>query len=165
MIAVSNTTPLRYLTAIAQENLLSRLFDRVMIPGAVHRELTDKSAPEVVRRFALSLPAWLEVKAVSPSDLSSIPFGLHRGEREAISLTEIVKPDVLLMDERAGRSIAISRNLPVSGTLGVLERADELDLIKDFGDILIQLTASGFFLDADLQKQLLNRHLTRKGQR
>jgi hypothetical protein len=57
MIAVSNTTPLRYLIAIGQEHLLGQLFEKVLVPVAVHGELTDTRTPELVRRRVLSLPA------------------------------------------------------------------------------------------------------------
>ena len=43
MKAVSNTTPLRYLIAIEQEHLLGKLFEKVLVPVAVHEELTDSS--------------------------------------------------------------------------------------------------------------------------
>ena len=32
MIAVSNTTPLRYLIAIGQDDLLGKLFEKVFVP-------------------------------------------------------------------------------------------------------------------------------------
>jgi hypothetical protein len=41
MIAVSNTTPLRYLIAIGQDDLLAKLFKKVFVPTGVHEELTD----------------------------------------------------------------------------------------------------------------------------
>ncbi|HEX9960241.1 MAG TPA: hypothetical protein VGB00_04885 [Pyrinomonadaceae bacterium] len=40
-----------------------------------------------------------------------------------------MKADVLLLDERSGREVALKRNLPVVGTLGILERAAEKGLI------------------------------------
>jgi len=46
MIAVSDTTPLRYLIAIGQEQLLGQLFKIVFVPTAVHEELTESRAPE-----------------------------------------------------------------------------------------------------------------------
>ena|SRR5215470_1902428 len=88
MIAVSNTTPLRYLVAIGQDDLLRRLFDRVYIPTGVHEELTDPKTPEVVRRQILSLPTWLEIRAVREAHAAEFPVTLHRGEREAILLAE-----------------------------------------------------------------------------
>jgi hypothetical protein len=46
MIAVSNTTPLRYLIAIEQENLFSGVFEKIFVPSAVHEELTKMGTPE-----------------------------------------------------------------------------------------------------------------------
>jgi len=63
MMAVSNTTPLRYLIAIGQDDLLGRLFEKVFVPTGVHEELTDPRTPEAVRRNILSRPAWLEIRA------------------------------------------------------------------------------------------------------
>ena len=41
---------------------------------------------------------------------------LHQGERQAILLTEELRTDVLLIDEQIGRTIALSRNVPLSLT-------------------------------------------------
>jgi predicted nucleic acid-binding protein len=49
MKAVSNTTPLRYLIAIEQDDLLGQLFERVFVPVAVYEELTEARTPETVR--------------------------------------------------------------------------------------------------------------------
>ena len=123
MKAVSNTTPLRYLIAIEQEHLLGKLFENVFVPVAVYEELTDAKTPEIVRRRVASLPAWFEVRVVDETRPATFPVMLHRGERQAILLAEALRADVLLIDEQIGRTIALSRNVPLSGTLGVLERA------------------------------------------
>ena len=162
MNAVSNTTPLRYLIAIEREHLLGQLFEKVFVPTAVREELTDAKTPEIVRRRVLSLPAWFEVRTVAESRTTTFPATLHRGEREAILLAEAIQADVLLLDEQIGRTIAMSRNLPLSGTLGVLERADTLGLLNDFPQVLRQLKASGFFIAASFEQQLLRRHLARQ---
>lgn len=161
MIAVSNTTPLRYLIAIEQEHLLGQLFEKVIVPAAVHEELTEVKTPEKVRRRVLSLPAWYEVRTVREIQATSFPVTLHRGEREAILLAETLPADVLLIDEQIGRTIALSRNLPLSGTLGVLERADTLGLMSDFPEVLKQLKTSGFFIAESLEQHLLQRHRVR----
>jgi predicted nucleic acid-binding protein len=121
MKAVSNTTPLRYLIAIEQEHLLGKLFEKVFVPVAVHEELTDAKTPELVRRRVASLPGWFEVRTVDETRMPTFPVTLHRGERQAILLAEALRADVLLVDEQIGRTIALSRNIPLSGTLGVLE--------------------------------------------
>ena len=163
MKAVSNTTPLRYLIAIEQEHLLGQLFEKVFVPVAVHEELTEARTPEIVRRCVISLPTWLEVRTVEETQTTAFPVTLHRGEREAILLAETLRADVLLIDEQIGRTIALSRNLPLSGTLGVLERADTKGLVNDFPQILRRLKASGFFITEALEYQLLERHRTRRG--
>ena len=163
MIAVSNTTPLRYLIAIEQDYLLGRLFEKVFVPVAVHEELTEAGTPDNVRRRVLSIPAWFEVRTVRETHATTFPVLLHRGEREAILLAEMLRPDVLLIDDQIGRTIALSRNLPLSGTLGVLERADTMRLVNDFPRVLKQLKSSGFFIGQSLEQQLLQRHRLRRG--
>ena len=159
MIAVSNTTPLRYLIAIGQDDLLGKLFEKVFVPTGVHEELTDARTPEAVRRRVLS---WFEVRAVRQSHEATFPVTLHRGEREAILLAEALRADVLLVDEQIGRTIALSRKLPLSGTLGVLERADRMGFVSDFPQILERLKASGFFIADSLEQQLVQRHEARR---
>lgn len=162
MRAVSNTTPLRYLIAIEQEHLLGKLFEKVFVPVAVREELTDARTPEFVRRSVLALPAWFEVCTVEETPTTPFPVTLHRGEREAILLAETLQAEVLLIDEQIGRTIALNRNLPVSGTLGVLEHADKIGFVSDFPQVLQQLKASGFFITQTLEQQLLDRHRKRR---
>jgi predicted nucleic acid-binding protein len=163
MIAVPNTTPLRYLIAIEQEHVLGQLFEKVIVPAAMHEELTEARTPEKVRRRILSLPAWYEVRETPETQVIAFPVTLHRGEREAILLAEKLRPDVILIDEQVGRTIALNRNLPVSGTLGILERADTIGIVSDFPYILKQLKTSGFFIAESLEQQLLQRHRARRG--
>jgi predicted nucleic acid-binding protein len=163
MIAVSNTTPLRYLIAIEQEHLLGQLFEKIIVPAAVQEELTEARTPEKVRRRVVSLPAWYEVREAPENQTTAFPITLHRGEREAILLAETLRPDVILIDEQVGRTIALNRNLPVSGTLGILERADTIGLIADFPQVLKQLKTSGFFVAESLEQQLLQRYRARRG--
>ena len=65
------------------------------------------------------------------------------------------------MDEQTGRAVALSRNLPVSGTLG--ERLDKLGLLNDFPCVLQDLRRSGFSVSDSLEQLLLERHQKRFG--
>jgi predicted nucleic acid-binding protein len=161
MIAVSNTTPLRYLVVIRQQELLQKLFRKVLIPRAEFEELTDPHTPSVVRDVVSSCPEWITVEDVGKSPSLPKLDLLHRGEKEAIWLAEKVRPDFLLLDEQAGRKAALRRGLPVTGTLGVLEQGDVLGHIRDFPGVVRELIASGFFLSPDLEELLLSRHQKR----
>ena len=109
-----------------------------------------------------SPPDWFGVRSVEERSPATFPVTLHRGERQAILLAEELRADALLMDEQIGRTIALSRNLPVSGTLGVLERADTMGFVSDFPRTLQQLKSSGFFITPALEQLLLGRHRRRE---
>lgn len=51
MIVVSDTSPINYLVLIGLQDLLPDLFDRILIPEAVRRELQAEGTPEPVRQF------------------------------------------------------------------------------------------------------------------
>jgi predicted nucleic acid-binding protein len=158
MATVSNTTPLRYLIAVRQAHLLEALFGRIYIPNAVFEELTHARSPDSLKKFFSAPPGWLEVCAVKDPGEHPLSPPLHRGEREALALAELLGATLLLMDEKNGRRAAMRRNLKVSGTLGILEAADSLRLLDGFPDVLEELKASGFYLKPPLEQLLLQRH-------
>lgn len=120
MIVVSDTSPLNYLILVGEEQLLEKLYGRVMIPRAVWQELQAEGAPAPVQEWRANLPAWIEICEVNDPDPT---LALDLGEQEAITLAERIKADLILLDERNGRETAKARGLLVIGTLGVLEVA------------------------------------------
>lgn len=160
MIVVSDTTPINHLLLADKIFVLPELLGKVVIPFAVFQELQSDKTPETVKEFIANLPEWLEVRQAQIlfyPDLDELDIG----EREAIILAEELKADVLLMDERSGREAALKRNLPVVGTLGILERAAEKGLI-DFAKTLQTLKVNGFFIAPRLEKDFLERDAIRK---
>ena len=164
MIVVSDTTPLRHLIAIGKVDLLRRVYGAVVVPVAVWSELQSQSTPPAVKAWLQSAPDWLQVRRAGeppPGDTSL--DNLDDGEREAIRLAVELKADLLLMDEAEGRSLALGLGLPVTGTLGLLERADVLGVIADLPATLADLEASGFYLSARLRESVLARYRKRHG--
>ncbi len=163
MIVVSDTTPLRHLIAIGEAGLLSQLYGHVIVPRAVWAELRDESAPPVVKAWLESPPGWLEVRPARQMPLNDPHLdALDAGEREAIQLASELHADLLLIDDREGRAFALARQLPVTGTLGVLERADVVGLLPDLPSTLVRLEASGFYMSARLREAVLARHRNRR---
>lgn len=160
MIVISDTTPINHLILIGKIFILPELLGKVIIPFAVFQELQAEKTPKAVKIFIENLPEWLEVRRAQIS-LDEDLTKLDAGEREAIILAEELNADVLLMDERSGREAALKRNLPVVGTLSILERAAEKDFL-DFAEILQDLKSNGFFIAPALEKDFLERDAKRK---
>ncbi len=122
MIAVADASPLCYLVLIGEIDLLPKLLRQVAASRAVITELLHEDAPELVRNWASSLPAWISTIGT----LDVVTGGLEKlqaGERETIILAESIKADLILIDEKAARLVAAERGLRVTGILGVLGEA------------------------------------------
>jgi predicted nucleic acid-binding protein len=156
MIVVADTTPLNYLILIGEVELLSTLYENVLIPKEVHRELMHSKSPPQVRAWAASLPAWCDVREVNavPDDALD---ELDAGERDAILLALDAGVNTLLMDETEGRREAIRRHLHVTGTVAVLEKAAQHGWI-DFRATLLRLEQTNFRLSARVRDEFIQRN-------
>lgn len=126
---VSDTSPLNYLVQIGAIDLLPHLFGTVAVPEAVRDELADPRAPEMVRAWITSHPAWLHVAAMETERVSPDLARLHPGEREAILLAQRREASLVLLDEKAAREAAVRMGLRVTGLLGVLDEAAKRGLL------------------------------------
>jgi predicted nucleic acid-binding protein len=153
MIVVADTSPLNYLILLNQISLLPDLYGRILIPHAVHDELLDAGAPEVVRSWARNPPEWLEL--LSPSVIpDQISRTLDPGEAEAIALAQELHADWLLIDEADGRDEAARLGLRPVGTLGILRNAHRAEM-TDFSIEAKRLQEIGFFVSDDLIAKLI----------
>ena len=153
MIVVADTSPVRYLILIDEIELLHRIYGRVVIPDAVLRELTNQGSPKKVRDFFDNKPDWFELGRLANNLEISLTEVLDVGESEAIQLVEEMHADLLLIDERRGREVALKRGLDIIGTIGVLSIAEERGWL-DFAKALQKLENENFYLSAELKKQL-----------
>jgi predicted nucleic acid-binding protein len=142
MIVVCDMGPLHYLVLIGAEDILPRLFTRVLAPPAVLDEMSRAEAPEPVRRWASSPPKWLEVK--QPLHIEDIPALGQRGtrgdgDRAVISLASEERADFVLMDDIKARREARNRGCEPLWLLQVLDEAAERGLIDDISQKLEHL--------------------------
>ena len=162
MIVVSDTTPLHYLVLINRADVLPALFMDVYTPPEVLRELQHPRTPDVVRRWAQAPPDWLKVRA--PAMVGATPPSLDPGEAQAIALAQELGANLLLIDEREGRKIALRQGLNVVGTLAVLERASEKNLLE-LKQALDDLQQTNFRIHPRYIQAALHRDSIRRGQR
>ena len=81
--------------------------------------------------------------------------GLDLGESAAIALAKELKAQRILIDESAGRTVAKARDLPVTGTVGVLLIAKQQGLISKVKPILDELIAVGKRISPELYREVL----------
>ena len=162
MIVVADTSPLNYLIQIECDDLLPRLYKRVVVPLGVIQELEHASAPVTVRAWLTRLPSWAEVASTKATPNDELAY-LGLGEREAIQLAEERHADLLLMDERKGRLEANRRGLATTGTLGVLLSGGVLRLIDPEQAYRRLLTQTTFRTSVELESRFLAQVDAQKG--
>ncbi len=131
MIVISDTSVITNLAAIKHLQLLPQLYNQVIIPKAVYRELADIDPP-VPGTLEVKSVSWLEVRQIK--DLGTVEqlqndVSLDPGESEAIALALELDADLLLIDERRGRAEANRLGLKIIGLLGILVEAKHQNII------------------------------------
>lgn len=159
MIVVADTSPINYLVLIGHIEILEYFYDQVIIPAAVWMELQDANTPDPVRRWALALPPWMEVRSLTIAPDPSLDF-LDTGEREAIALALELHADRLIADETLARQEAVRRGLNVIGTLGILRNGAGAHLLE-LPEALRRLQETTFYVAPELIQFLLNEDSSR----
>lgn len=156
MIVIADTSPINYLVLIDAIDILPKMFGEVIIPEAVYEELRHERAPEAVKRFINEGHSWLSIKEVEVPANTGLD-NLGSGERAAIFLAETEKADMLIIDERKGMRVALSRNLTAVGTVILLEQAALKNLI-DLSEAFDKLKKTSFHISHDLLNEILFRN-------
>jgi predicted nucleic acid-binding protein len=149
-VVIADSSPLNYLMLIGSVDVLHRLYGTVVVPKQVIAELIEPAAPHDVRRWALHLPGWIDVRVAVVSD-EDMP---HLDPGAAIVLAQSERAALLLIDETAGRIEASRRGIQNTGTLGVL-RAAALKGHVDLPTALARLLETNFRVSVELVSTLL----------
>lgn len=158
MIVISDTSIITNLAAIQHLFLLPKLYQNVIIPEAVYRELADISPP-VPGTLEVQNASWLEVRQVlnrSVIERLQTEARLDPGESQAIALALEINSDLLLIDERRGRAEANRLGLKITGLLGVLVEAKNQNTIVAVKPLIDAMIAtSEFRVSTALYNQIL----------
>ena len=133
---VSNASPLISLARIGKVDLLRDLFEVLVIPEAVWREVVIDGTGQPGAEEVASAD-WIMTVAVTNTDLvAALRQELDAGEAEAIALALEGEADLLLMDERLGRETARHLGLRYLGLVGALIEARNRGIIASVMPIL-----------------------------
>uniref|UniRef100_A0A832H0M3 DUF3368 domain-containing protein n=1 Tax=Oscillatoriales cyanobacterium SpSt-402 TaxID=2282168 RepID=A0A832H0M3_9CYAN len=140
---VTNSSCLIGLERIQQLQLLPQVFMSIVIPEAVQQEIGFRAA-------------FLKVQPVQNQNLVTIlKTQVDDGEAEAIALAQEISASYLILDDGKARKLANQLNLKVIGTVGVLLRAKQQQIIPAVRPLLDALLLANFRISEALVQKAL----------
>lgn len=156
MIVVSDTSAVSNLAIVNHLWLLEAIYQRVIIPDVVARELAAARNPMIPAILQLG---WIQTQPLNHPQLANQlqqERGLDAGEANAIALALELQADDLLIDERLGRQEALRLGLSIIGILGILLVAKPRHLIPQVKPIMDALiNEAGFRVSPQLYQRVL----------
>lgn len=157
MIVVSDTTPLIGLASIGRLELLRELFEEVYIPQAVFNETVTHGREESRAKREVAGSDWIHIVEVKDRLAVNVLLDeMDLGEVETIVLASEMDADWVLMDEKKGRRKLSQLNIPKVGTLGILLKAKQLELILLLRPEIEELQKSGFSISPSIVEAVLD---------
>ena len=160
-LVLSDASPLIGLARVDGLVWLHRLFGQVSLPAEVRAEVVPGLGFAEERAVLVAESAgWLAMHGAAPLE-PGLP-DLDEGEAACIRIAlahvrEQRGPALLLMDERAGRAIAMAHGLRVAGTAAVIGMARSRGLIASAREVFARLHASDFRISAAVIETVLRR--------
>ena len=156
-LVVSNTGPVIALSIINKLNIISDLFQSVCVPEQVHREIL-KGGQVCAGIKSYNKASWINIEYVKTQLDPLLSNILDEGEASVIQIAVENNADYVLIDERKARKIARTVfNLKVVGTAGILIEAKRKGLIKNVGELLIEMKNNGYWIHDDIIKLALDK--------
>lgn len=138
-IAIVDTSALIALEKINLLDILCRLYEKIIVPEAVANEFG-----------ALTIDCYSVRKVKSPLvRLLVNDLNLGKGESEAIAVARETNIRIIIDDLKA-RKVAETLELNVTGTIGILLKAENMALIKSAYDKAKELRGKGFYVSDQL---------------
>ncbi len=140
---ISNATPLIAFARIQRLDLLHQVVGALVIPEEVANEIRGYQGGHYAE-IDLTRESWISVQSVQSSTqvLLLLPT-LDQGEAEVIALALEQHAHLVLLDELTGRKVAESLQLSVLGSVGILIRAKQMNLIPAVRPLLENMVRRG----------------------
>lgn len=152
---VCNTGPLIAIAAATGDwKILQSLPDRIVIPAVVRGELDAGPAGAPGRGLSAFSP-WIRIAEdplITPAYLAA---ALDPGEAAVISLALATGIPTVAIDERNARHVARSCGLRLTGSLGLLLRAQRAGVRIDMSDAIQRMRTAGVWIGESLAQEAL----------
>ena len=151
---ISNTTPIINFLKIGKIELLKEIYGKIIIPEAVYQEIETGKGKEFYTN--LRKLDWIKIFSIQSISTRLYLFDLDDGEAETIILAQEQSADLVIIDEKLGRRYATQLNIPVTGTIGILLKAKEMNLITVIKPYLNELRNKSSWINDNLFEKVLN---------
>jgi len=142
MILIADSSALVALSIVDKLDVLEKLFGDVYVPRAVYDEVSQENKAE-----SYKLKNYCKDRVLDIQSSANFNITLGRGESEAIVLYTEQNADFLLCDDKKAKKFAQSFGLKVIGSLGILLKAKEAELIGEIAPLIEILRGSRIFID------------------
>ena len=147
---VVNSTPIIALAEIGQLDILKRVYGEIVIPVAVHGEITIKD------KQLLDGCDWIHIKTITNNTAKELfSSALHDGEVEVMLLAKELNADLVIIDDGLARRHAKRLGFRITGTVGVLLRAKNIGMINEVAPILDSLIQNDFYISDNVYREVL----------
>lgn len=141
---ISDTSTLILFDKIGEFSLLKDVFNKLV------------TTPEVEKEFGKKLPNWIKIQ--SPTDKkyqSVLETQLDYGEASAIALASDFDNVLLLIDDLKARKLAKRLQFKITGALGIIHKAKQLQIIEKVKPLIDKLSSTDFRIADDIVEEIL----------
>ena len=142
MILIADSSALIALAVVDQLDILEKLFGEVYVPRAVYDEVSHQSKGESEK-----LTHYCKDKILDIASDVNLNITLGIGESEAIILYKEKNANFLLCDDKKAKKFARNFGVNVIGSLGILLKAKDANLILEIRPLIERLKVSQIFID------------------
>ena len=150
-IVIADTGALLSLGHVGYIDLIEKVFGDFYIAWAVWQELNDYDHP----KFDKHALKELETRVVKIKSKNYLLMVMDYGESESVILYEEMGADFLLVDDNKARTLAESLNINCIGSIGLLLKAKQKELITELKPIFEKWISTGRYFSKNLLNKIL----------
>ena len=160
MDIILNTTVLSNFASVGELDLIKRLFGVAYTTHEVHEEILRgisrgyQYLEDVDHEMSFDETGWLRVVAIRScmehQSMNDLLKRLGMGESSAIAIAKS-RTMIFMSDDRTARRIATDMGVSISGTIGILVRCVDKDIISflEGNIILVEMIRKGYMSPVD----------------
>ena len=153
-LVISDAGPIISLAIIDRLEILNNLFEEVFIPKAVWEEVSRDQTLVYYDRIA----EFFEPRVKEISGFNELTFVMDYGESESVILYKEMHATYLLIDDKKARNIAENLGIRCIGTIGILSKAREKNLIKELRPLFEVFVKNDRYYSMKLLNTILELH-------